>query len=188
MKQLFTIMILLVALMILNTCAIIPEPPKDTTAQVSPTATQSPEPAKDTTAQASPTAAQSPVTLQQNGGGDVDTPPSPSQSPLNQEKDGKSLEPFKIIRKAGGALQNSATHRVEPSYPPQAKAARVSGVVVVEVVVDEAGNVTSARQISGHPLLRDAATAAARGWKFPPTILNGVPVKVVGTIAFKFNP
>jgi hypothetical protein len=42
-------------------------------------------------------------------------------------------EPPKIVRKPGGTLQGSATRRVEPVYPPPAKAARVSGSVVVEV-------------------------------------------------------
>ena len=96
-------------------------------------------------------------------------------------------EPPKIIRKSGGVLQGSATRRVEPSYPPLAKAARVSGAVVVEVTVDEAGNVISARAVSGHPLLKDAAVAAARGWRFTPTQLSGTPVKVIGTITFNFN-
>src|ERR1700720_3913744 len=71
----------------------------------------------------------------------------------------------KIIRKSGGVLQGSATKRVEPSYPPLARAAHISGSVVVEVTVDEQGKVISARPISsGHPLLRDAALEAARGW------------------------
>src|SRR3989442_5993217 len=82
-------------------------------------------------------------------------PPPPP--PIQRE------EPPKIIRKSGGVLQGSATRRVEPGYPPLAKAARVSGAVVVEVTIDEEGNVMSARAISGHPLLKDAALAAARG-------------------------
>jgi len=81
----------------------------------------------------------------------------------------------KIIRKSGGVLQGSATRRVEPGYPPLAKAARVSGAVVVEVTIDEEGNVMAARAISGHPLLKDAAVAAARGWTFASTTLQGVP-------------
>ncbi len=93
----------------------------------------------------------------------------------------------KIIRKSGGVLQGSATKRVEPTYPPLAKAARVSGSVVVEVTVDEEGHVISARAISGHPLLKDSAIAAARGWLFAPTTLQGVPVKVIGTITFNYN-
>ena len=92
-----------------------------------------------------------------------------------------------VIRKAGGVLQGSATRKVEPSYPPLAKAARVSGAVVVELTIDEEGNVIAARAISGHPLLKDGAVAAAKGWKFTPTLLDGVPVKVIGTITFNFN-
>lgn len=95
-------------------------------------------------------------------------------------------QPPKIVRKSGGVFQGSATRRVEPAYPPLAKAARVRGSVVVEVTADEEGNVISVRAISGHPLLKDAAVAAARGWKFAPTMLSGVPVKVIGTITFNF--
>ncbi|MGA9770597.1 MAG: energy transducer TonB [Blastocatellia bacterium] len=96
-------------------------------------------------------------------------------------------EPPKIIRKSGGVLQNSALSRVEPAYPPLAKASGVSGSVVVEITVDEEGKVIAARAISGHPLLKDAAVSAARQWTFTPTMLSGVPVKVIGTITFNFN-
>jgi TonB family protein len=93
----------------------------------------------------------------------------------------------KVIRKAGGVLQASATQRVEPVYPPLAKAAHISGAVVVEVTIDESGSVQSAQVISGHPLLKDAAVQAAQAWKFQPTTLSGTPVKVIGTITFNFQ-
>ena len=93
----------------------------------------------------------------------------------------------KTVRKAGGVLAGSAIRTAQPRYPPLAKAARVSGSVVVEVTVDEAGDVLSARALSGHPLFKDSATAAAMGWKFTPTLLDGIAVKVVGTITFNFN-
>jgi protein TonB len=92
-----------------------------------------------------------------------------------------------VVRKAGSVLAGSAIRRAEPLYPPLAKAARVSGAVVVEATVDEEGDVLSARALSGHPLLRDTAVAAARGWKFTATTLDGKPVKVVGTITFNFS-
>jgi TonB family protein len=93
----------------------------------------------------------------------------------------------RLIRKSGGVLQASAVRRVEPVYPPLAKAAQVSGSVVVEVTVDETGAVSEARALSGHPLLKDPAVAAARGWAFTPTKLEGNPVKVIGTITFNFE-
>jgi protein TonB len=99
----------------------------------------------------------------------------------------QSLEAPKIVRKSGGVLQASATRRVEPAYPPLAKAAGISGAVVVEVTIDESGDVKAAQAVSGHPLLKDAAVNAARGWKFQPTNLSGTPVKVIGTITFNFQ-
>lgn len=96
-------------------------------------------------------------------------------------------EPPKIIRKSSGVLEGTAIKRVEPAYPPLAKAARVTGSVVVEVTIDENGDVTSAQALSGHPLLRDSAVTAARGWKFSPTQLSGVLVKVIGTLTFNFS-
>ncbi len=92
-----------------------------------------------------------------------------------------------IIRKAGGVLQGSATKRVGPSYPPAARAAGVHGAVVVEVTVNEAGKVISARTISGPSELRAASEEAAKGWEFSPTMLSGIPVRVIGTITFNFN-
>ncbi len=91
------------------------------------------------------------------------------------------------VRRAGGVLQASATKRVTPEYPDLAKEARVTGSVVVEVTVSEEGTVESARAVNGHPLLKDAAVDAARGWRFTPTQLSGVPVKVIGTITFNFT-
>jgi len=40
--------------------------------------------------------------------------------------------------------------------------------------------------VSGHPLLRAAAVAAARGARFSPTKLSGQPVKVSGVITYNF--
>lgn len=92
-----------------------------------------------------------------------------------------------ILRKPGGVLQSSAIKRVEPRYPSEARAAGISGSVVVEVTVDEAGKVFAARTISGPPELREASVGAARGWEFARTTLSKVPVKVIGTITFNFN-
>src|SRR5215831_4432862 len=105
----------------------------------------------------------------------------PSQQPQ------QASEPPKVVRKSGAVLQASATRRVEPVYPPLAKAAHVTGAVVVEMTIDESGKVISANAVSGHPLLKDAAVEAALQWKFSPTVLSGVPIKVIGAITFNFT-
>jgi len=83
-------------------------------------------------------------------------------------------------------LSGKATKTVQPTYPPIAKAAGAQGPVSVQIVVNEAGEVESAKATSGHPLLRQAAVDAASGWQFTPTKLSGNAVKVTGTISFNF--
>ncbi|HEX7313693.1 MAG TPA: cytochrome c oxidase assembly factor Coa1 family protein [Pyrinomonadaceae bacterium] len=87
---------------------------------------------------------------------------------------------------SGGVLNGKATSRPQPPYPPAARAARAQGVVVVQVTVDETGGVTTAKAVSGHPLLQPAAVAAAKQAKFSPTLLGGEPVKVSGMLIYNF--
>lgn len=92
-----------------------------------------------------------------------------------------------VIRKSGGVFQESASKRVVPDYPKEAKDKKIGGSVVVELSSDEKGKVTSVRTISGPPELRRAAEEAAKQWEFRPTQLSKVPVRVIGTITFNFN-
>lgn len=86
----------------------------------------------------------------------------------------------------GGVLNGKAIALPKPAYPPIARAAHASGTVVVQVLIDEEGNVVSAHAISGHPLLQAASVAAAREARFSPTLLYGEPVKVTGVIQYNF--
>ena len=84
-------------------------------------------------------------------------------------------------------MQNSKLiRRVEPEYPELAKRARVQAVVLLQVMVDEQGNVSDVTVIRGHPLLNQAAVDAVKQWKYSPTLLNGEPVPVVATVTVNF--
>jgi TonB family protein len=96
----------------------------------------------------------------------------------------ENLSPGKTI--SGGVLNAKATSLPKPAYPSVARAAKATGTVVVKVLVNEQGDVVSATAISGHPLLRAAAEAAARQAKFTPTKLSGKPVKVSGVLNYNF--
>jgi len=87
---------------------------------------------------------------------------------------------------SGGVLNGKAISLPKPAYPPIARQARAAGTVVVQVVIDENGNVISARAVSGHPLLQAVAVGAARQARFSPTKLSGHPVKVTGIITYNF--
>jgi len=85
----------------------------------------------------------------------------------------------------GGSAQG-ALKRVQPVYPPVAKAAGAQGTVAVEIVINETGEVISAKAVEGHPLLHQASVEAARQWQFKPTEVDGNPVKVTGRVTFNF--
>jgi protein TonB len=101
-------------------------------------------------------------------------PPSASPKPL--------LKPI-----SGGVLNGTAIQLPSPGYPDAAKRMRTSGVVTVEVVIDEYGKVVSAKASGGPSTLRDAAVQAALRARFSPTTLSGQPVKVSGVIHYKFS-
>ncbi len=90
------------------------------------------------------------------------------------------------LKLTGAALQGAVLRKIQPEYPPVAKAAVAQGSVQVEITVGENGQVMSAEVVSGHPLLRQSAIDAARQWQFKPTELSGKPVKVEGLISFNY--
>jgi len=88
---------------------------------------------------------------------------------------------------SGGVLNGQATDLPKPEYPEIARHARASGIVSVEIVIDETGKVISARAVSGSPFLREAAVKAAKRARFTPSKLSGQPVKVSGTVNYNFS-
>lgn len=87
----------------------------------------------------------------------------------------------------GGVLNQKALTLPQPAYPAIGRSVHAGGKVVVQVIVDENGNVTDAVPIVGHPLLRAEAANAARAAKFPPAKDAGQPVKVKGVIHYNFD-
>lgn len=86
-----------------------------------------------------------------------------------------------------GVLNGSAISLPKPNYSAAAKAVGASGMVKIQVTIDETGRVIAANAIDGHVLLRADAERAARSAKFSPTLLSDVPVKVTGIITYNFT-
>lgn len=131
--------------------------------------------------------------------------PSGAESGSNRTAEGPTAE-----RETGGQIafqpaeatrttSEVASDRVDPTvrprvlkrviarYTPAARAARVSGNVVVSVVIDERGEISEAKAVSGHELLKLTALRAARQCLFAPALRNGVPVKVRHPLEFSFS-
>jgi len=101
----------------------------------------------------------------------------------------------------GGVLNGKAVSLPKPTYPDEARIAKFRAMVAVSVVIDEAGNVISAKRVPKmkageqtepteadrlRSLLEEAAEAAALQARFSPTMLSGTPVKVSGQIVYNF--
>jgi TonB family protein len=94
---------------------------------------------------------------------------------------GKSTRPVSV-----GILNGKALNLPPPELPNNARSARISGVVRVRIVLDEEGKVIAAQADSGPEALRAACVAAVRSSRFSPTLQDGKPVKVVGTVQYNF--
>ena len=100
---------------------------------------------------------------------------------------GLSREIFAKAMTPGAVIQGKAVHREEPKYPDYAKQQRISGTVIVRLMVNKSGRVVYAEPIEGPAVLQDVSVDAARKWTFNPTTVAGNPVRVIGTVTFNYR-
>lgn len=86
-----------------------------------------------------------------------------------------------------GSLVPFATNKPQPVYPSAARQIRATGVVRVEVVVDEEGQVVAIQNTVGHTMLQAAARDAIMKWRFRPFKRDGQPVRASGFVNFNFS-
>lgn len=90
-------------------------------------------------------------------------------------------------QRVGGVVRPpQKVHHVAPVYPAIAQAARVSGTVILEALIDVDGSVRDVKVLLSKPLLDGPAMDAVRQWRFTPTLLNGVPVQVIMSVTVTF--
>jgi TonB family protein len=90
------------------------------------------------------------------------------------------------VRASESAMANRLTHKVAPLYPPLARQARIQGSVILQIAIDQSGDVVNVGLVSGHPMLAPAATEAVKQWKYSPYLLNGNPVAVETRVTVNF--
>lgn len=109
-------------------------------------------------------------------------PANQSAEPQSDTSTVKESGPIEV-----GSLIGYATRQTSPVYPPAARSMRTTGIVKVEVTVDESGAVTEVQKTSGPSMLQTAAKDAVRKWKFKPFVRDGQPVKAIGFVNFNFS-
>jgi TonB family protein len=98
--------------------------------------------------------------------------------------DGRAQQVVAVDQKT---IEQHVDHRVDPVYPPIAKAARIGGTVVLEVRVSVDGKVESTKVVSGPPMLQQAAIDCVKQWTFHRFEQNGLPMEATGQISIHFD-
>ena len=88
---------------------------------------------------------------------------------------------------SSGVMQGYVLSKNAPTYPAIARAAHVSGKVVLQATISKTGSIENLHVLSGPPMLQQAAIEAVRTWRYKPYLLNGEPVEVETEINVVFN-
>jgi TonB family protein len=87
----------------------------------------------------------------------------------------------------GEVMEKLLIHRVEPTYPPEARRGNLQGIIALDVIIGRDGSVMTMRALNGPDVLARAAMDALRWWKFSPYRVNGEPAVVETTMAVEFK-
>ena len=91
------------------------------------------------------------------------------------------------IRVGGNVLAGNLIKQVKPHYTPEGKSFLLQGVVVLEAVINETGDVANLVIINPAGAgFDESAVDAVSQWKYKPTLLQGQPVCVVTTITVNY--
>jgi protein TonB len=91
------------------------------------------------------------------------------------------------IRVGGSAQQVNLVSQQRPVYPPEAKAARIQGLVQLQILIGKDGTVQNLTVLTGPEELRQSAVDAVKQWAYKPTLLNGQPVEVITTVDVNYT-
>jgi len=113
---------------------------------------------------------------------DVNEPPPPP--PPSATATHAPIGPVSI---KGSVIAGNKIDGENPTYPALARAAKVSGTVVLHAIISKTGAIADLQAISGPEELRASAMDAVRTWRYKPYLLNGEPTTVDTTIHITYN-
>lgn len=103
--------------------------------------------------------------------------------------DDESPIPIEELLESGEGISISpiATAQPHPAYPPWARKLRLTGTIVLKIVVSEEGVVTEINVLRDCPLFRANAIAAVSKWKYKPVVVGGRPIVWTSRVNLNFK-
>jgi TonB family protein len=116
-------------------------------------------------------------------------PPPPRPSAKVSDLSNALREQVYDVKATPGLQEPTPLVKPSPHYTPEAKAAKIEGIVLLKAVIAKDGHVAEVEVVRGlgYGLDRAAMDAVRNGWRFNPGMLNGVPVNVRATIEISFR-
>lgn len=111
------------------------------------------------------------------------SPPAPALRPRGTPV----VAPHGTVRVGGRIREPRLRKHVRPDYPEKARRARVTGSVILEVLIDKEGHVADTVVLRSLPLFDQAAVDAVGQWEYEPTVVDGAPVPVLMTVTVNFQ-
>jgi TonB family protein len=109
-----------------------------------------------------------------------------SDEPDSKKKPSESTNSAPAVRLPEQVAEERLVSRIEPDYSEHAREQRLQGTVILNVLVDKQGSVSSLSTVSGDAQLTLLAAEAVRQWKFAPLVRNGAPVSFESRITLDF--
>jgi TonB family protein len=98
----------------------------------------------------------------------------------------KSIDAKKAQNMIVRPLAIKPVSMAEPVYPPQARQARIEGMVRFTLKIAKDGSIQDIQLVSGHPLLVKAALEAVKQYVYDPVLVNGNPVEALTQVDVHF--
>lgn len=105
--------------------------------------------------------------------------------PFNSGQLADTLAPIRVSSQE--AADHLLTKTLMPEYPPEAKEKRIEGIVRLQVVIDENGNVVDARAVSGNPVLIAPAITLVKRFVYRTFTRNRKRVSVTTVVYVPFD-